>query len=151
MLKLVGIYMETQRLLKDASLGNSSGEFIGDPFTWRREMESRVTIKHLDQCVANEEWLETFPRAKVLHLDLWCSDHRVFLLVPGRSNWSRRGARRLYFRKAQSHNKDCEDIIEDCWGMDYTMAVEKCGRVLPLREGRSSTLWRPIWRSTRRP
>lgn len=68
-------------------------------------MEKDVTIERLDRCVANKDWIETFPMGKVLHGDLWCSDHHLLILVidgviPGLLQGPRRGDRHFHFEEA---------------------------------------------------
>ena len=74
------------------------------------EAEWRVTVERLDRCVANKESTWVFPMAKVLHFDLWGSNHRPFLLatdgmIPQIVRRLRRGARRFFFEEAWSEDK----------------------------------------------
>ncbi|XP_039020825.1 uncharacterized protein LOC120152733 [Hibiscus syriacus] len=50
--------------------------FEGSFFTWARGSLRLL----LDRCLANEDWVNTFPESIVLHLDRLGSDHRPILL-----------------------------------------------------------------------
>lgn len=54
--------------------------FVGQRFTWCNErLGEQRTVIRLDRMVANEEWRELFPEAKVHHVSMPTLDH--FLLA----------------------------------------------------------------------
>ena len=50
--------------------------FVGQLFTWCNErFREQRTLVRLDRMLANEKWLEKFPKAQVQHVSMAASDH----------------------------------------------------------------------------
>ena len=55
--------------------------FRGNKLTWDHEKGgAQNLLERLDQIVANDDWIDLFPRHVVANLDFWGFDHRVVLI-----------------------------------------------------------------------
>ena len=63
------------------SCGLTDLGFVGQRFTWCNEwLGDQRTLIRLDRMVANEEWRELFPEAKVYHVSMSASNHCLLVL-----------------------------------------------------------------------
>lgn len=63
------------------NVGDMDLGFVESRFTWENNQEGLGRImERLDREIADEEWIQLFPQAEVIHLAMENSDHCSFLL-----------------------------------------------------------------------
>lgn len=88
--------------------------FSGHPFTWNnRRFGKDFICERLDRAVANIEWINTFPHAKLYHLTSSTSDHSPILLD---THDESQPPRKLFrYEIAWSLDNSFINVIRDCW------------------------------------
>ncbi|KAL0009864.1 hypothetical protein SO802_004972 [Lithocarpus litseifolius] len=90
--------------------------FMGPRFTRcnGRGGEQRTLVR-LDRMVANEEWLEIYPEAKVYHRSMSTSDHCLLALWLQKRKPSRPIKKRFFFEAMWTRDERCREVIEAAW------------------------------------
>ena len=90
--------------------------FVGQRFTWcNGRIGEQKTLVRLDRMVANEEWLNLFPKAKVFHRAMAASD-RCLLSLSLRMRGPRRVVKkRFMFEEMWTRNEGYREVIEKAW------------------------------------
>ena len=90
--------------------------FVVQGFTWcNGRIGEQRTLVRLDRMVANEEWLNMFPEAKVVHRLMATFDH-CLLSLSLRMREPRRVARkRFMFEEMWTGEEGCRKVVERAW------------------------------------
>ena len=103
--------------------------FVGQQFTWcNGRLGEQRTLVRLDRMVANEEWLNLFPEAKVYHRAMAASDHCLLSLSLRMRGPKRVVKRRFMFEEMWTREESCRDVIEsawDPWNCSPEMSIQK--------------------------
>jgi hypothetical protein len=94
--------------------------FAADMFTWRNNCHNAegYNRERLDRGVANKEWQEMFPDARVVNGDLRQSDHRpvIITIEPRGGGRSREGGQHCFrFEAAWLEEEMCPEVVESAW------------------------------------
>lgn len=90
----------------------------GPMITWRNNREGLRHIKQrLDGSLASQEWLETFPKARVQHLISNESDHNRIRLELWRNNISNK---KLRFEAMWIRDISSKEIVKSAWELSIT-------------------------------
>ena len=91
--------------------------FNGFPFTWcnMRPGDQNVWVR-LDQGIATVEWILHFTTCRILHLDVFHSDHKPILLISDfeQKRFYRKG-RPFCFEAMWLKDKSCEEVVKNSW------------------------------------
>lgn len=90
----------------------------GGKYTWlnkRLQDKSKLILEWLDLYLANNEWLQKFPKAQVHHLPRTHSDHCPLLLSLFQ-NKIKRAHKVFHFESMWTIHSDLNGITQDCWG-----------------------------------
>lgn len=89
----------------------------GNIFIWNNRRGGEHNIRErLDRCVANETWLELWPKATVEHIVWEGSDHLpVILHLCGTGPISQQGAKGRKFDAYWCHDEDFEEVVKAEW------------------------------------
>lgn len=109
--------------------GLSDLGYTGEKFTWERARGTEGWIQErLDRGLSTKEWLELFPDAEVRVLEVSISDHMPLYLQLNRKIYVPKD-KRFHFENMWIQEKDCRNIIEDCWkNGDSNDLLEKMAR-----------------------
>lgn len=90
--------------------------FVGQWFTWSNgRIGEQRTLVRLDRMVANEEWLNLFPEAKVFHKAMVASNH-CLLSLSLRKRGPRRVVKKIFmFEEMWTREEGCRKVIEKAW------------------------------------
>lgn len=59
-----------------------STPFVGPRFTWtNKQLGSNLIMEHLDMVYVTPSWTSMFPRHKILHEPITCSDHAAIIYL----------------------------------------------------------------------
>lgn len=84
-------------------------------FTWERCRGTDLWIQErLDRGLATRDWMELFPNAVVKVLDVSTSDHLLFFLDLSKKVYVPK-AKRFRFENIWIREKDCFNVIYNCW------------------------------------
>ncbi|CAN1181361.1 hypothetical protein LINPERHAP2_LOCUS35338, partial [Linum perenne] len=86
----------------------------GDPFTWSNNQEGAMEIKELlDRALGNQEWVQMFENATVMHELPIGSDHSPLIIDLSK----RRTKKSIPFRfdTRWLKNQYCEDLVRESW------------------------------------
>ncbi|XP_074301898.1 uncharacterized protein LOC141633306 [Silene latifolia] len=73
----------------------------------------------LDRALCSDEWLNLFPRAKLIHLDREWSDHAPIKLILSRKESTGANRQKLFrFEQIWVGEEGCEDTIRSSWNDD---------------------------------
>ncbi|XP_074360805.1 uncharacterized protein LOC141701064 [Apium graveolens] len=103
--------------------------YNGDKFTWERfRGTDRWVQERLDRGMANNDWCEFFPNAEVIVHEMSTSDHVPIMLQLNKQVYLPKG-RRFRFENMGIKEKECYNIIKDCWNEDVSIDIfDKMGR-----------------------
>lgn len=88
--------------------------FAGHPFTWTNRRFGRQFIcERLDRALANADWCNSFPNAKLYHLNSSSSDHSPILL--NTHDRDQRKPHIFIYEIAWSLHDDFINVIKECW------------------------------------
>ena len=90
--------------------------FVGQRFTWcNGRIGEKRTLVRLDRMVANEEWLNFFPEAKVFHRSMAASDHCLLSLSLRMRGPKRVIKKRFMFEEMWTREEGYREVIEMAW------------------------------------
>ena len=90
--------------------------FVGPRFTWIYETrDGRQIRERLDRVLANVEWVNLFPRAKLHHLTNSASDHSPLLLHLERRVSKKKMKKLFGFESMWLKEPQCEEIVQKAW------------------------------------
>ena len=90
--------------------------FVGQWFTWcNGRFGEQRTLVRLDRMVANEEWLNLFPEAKVYHRAMVASNHCLLSLSLRMRGPKRVVKRRFMFEEMWTREESYREVIESAW------------------------------------
>ena len=110
--------------------------FLGFQFTWHKHYADYTVWERLDRATVTNEWLSIFPRTKVHHIDVICSDHKpLWIFLDGIDCNFRKPFR---FEQMWISDKGCSDTIKVVWKerinelstTQVLQKVERCGEEL---------------------
>ncbi|XP_074271638.1 uncharacterized protein LOC141595569 [Silene latifolia] len=136
-------------------LGAQSSDSWGYAFTYDNgQAEEDNRQSRLDRALCNEAWSNSFPRAKLIHLDREWSDHApIKLLLNRRDERESRGQRLFRFEQIWVGEEGCEDTIRNTWdeGVDVVGMLAHCAEGLQKwKETSIGKIMRDINRKRRR-
>ncbi|XP_030498113.2 uncharacterized protein LOC115713770 [Cannabis sativa] len=90
-------------------------ELTGYPFTWEKGRGTNAWIEvRIDRAVVSQNWLDMFPIAKLLNLEVSTSDHCPLLLLIG--NAIKIAANRCFkFENSWLREPMCLQIVKETW------------------------------------
>ncbi|KAK7835123.1 hypothetical protein CFP56_023793 [Quercus suber] len=90
--------------------------FVGQRFTWcNGRIGEQRTLVRLDGMVANKEWLNMFPEAKVVHISMAASDHCLLSLSLRMRALRRVTQKRFMFEEMWTKEEGCREVVERAW------------------------------------
>ncbi|OMO82636.1 reverse transcriptase [Corchorus capsularis] len=89
----------------------------GVRFTWVARRDHVLIRERLDRALANMEWLELNPNAKVQNLPAVGSDHSPILVLSDLKD--KKAPKEFRFESMWAEHKDCADVIRKGWQPDY--------------------------------
>ncbi|XP_074356659.1 uncharacterized protein LOC141696414 [Apium graveolens] len=94
--------------------------YEGECFTWERCRGTDLWIQErLDRGLATRYWMNLFPNAVVMVLDVSTSEHLPLFLDLGKKVYVPK-VKHFRFENVRIREKDCFDVINNCWmDMDY--------------------------------
>lgn len=96
--------------------GLSDFGFIRPRFTWcNGRLGDQRTLLHLDRMLANDEWIEMFPKAKVHHVSMSASNHYFLAMLLKKKQHGNRGKKLFSFEAMWTREEECKEIIELAW------------------------------------
>ncbi|XP_074362452.1 uncharacterized protein LOC141702724 [Apium graveolens] len=97
-------------------------DILGHQYAWERGRNTDHWIEiRLDRVLANAQWLELFPTAKVYNLKRSPSDYSPLLLVPESQH---KGVKnKFHFENSWLLEPACFQIVKDCWEDQVTHNV----------------------------
>ncbi|XP_060964883.1 uncharacterized protein LOC133033858 [Cannabis sativa] len=151
--RLTGFYGESKRSLRGSSWeqlrtlahGNTLPwcecglidlDILGHQFTWEKSRGTNNWIEvRLDRALVTERWLQLFPQAKLINLEVSSSDHCPILLdvvihniVPGN--------RKFRFENCWLREPLCYQVVKECWEEYYLVGIQekiqRCGELLSV-------------------
>ena len=90
--------------------------FVGQRFTWcNGKIGEQRTLVKLDRVVANEEWLNLFPEAKVFQRAKAAFDHCLLSFSLRMREPRRVVKKRFMFEEMWTREEGCREVIEKAW------------------------------------
>ncbi|XP_074267252.1 uncharacterized protein LOC141590575 [Silene latifolia] len=93
----------------------------------------------LDRAMVNGTWSDTFPYAKLLHLDREWSDHApIKVLLNGRGDSDGRAPKRFRFEQIWVGQDGCEDAVKRAWNdgdFELMSTLQQCANELQNWKG----------------
>ncbi|KAL0313474.1 UNVERIFIED_CONTAM: hypothetical protein Sradi_5746700 [Sesamum radiatum] len=93
--------------------------YSGPKFTWCNRRKHPETVRaRLDRAVANQAWIDRFPRYTVNHIGTCQSDHKMVIvdMKPRGSQQRRRRNTQFRFDARWLQSAGCKGTIEETWG-----------------------------------
>lgn len=88
--------------------------FIGPSFTWSNRREGLANIRErLDQCLCDQGWQTSFPKAGVRHLCNSNSDHNTIMLDTNLE--TEMGSRPFLFEAMWTKEEESKMVVENAW------------------------------------
>jgi hypothetical protein len=95
--------------------------FSGVPWTYNNNKPGSRNVKvRLDRGVANQDWLNRFFDAAVIHLTSPCSDHCPLLLQVQREEFSSSSGRQQYYEIMWEREASLGEQIQQVWEGEHT-------------------------------
>nr|POF06371.1 hypothetical protein CFP56_59434 [Quercus suber]POF10146.1 hypothetical protein CFP56_77127 [Quercus suber] len=90
--------------------------FVGQRFTWcNGRFGEQRTLLRLDRMVANETWVQIFPKAKVHHISMSASDYCLLAMFLNKNQPHKRSKRRFFFEAMWVREEECKEVIKLAW------------------------------------
>jgi hypothetical protein len=90
--------------------------FRGFPFTWCNNKDPpSTTWVRLDRAVATMDWIHSYPKALVEHVDVIMSDHKCLWMDCNPPESARTKRRPFRFEESWIAEDRCEEIIKKAW------------------------------------
>ncbi|XP_074342276.1 uncharacterized protein LOC141679766 [Apium graveolens] len=120
--------------LQDAGLTDLP--LTGHQFTWERNRGKIDWMEvRLDRALITDDWVNSFPLAKLYNLEGAPSDHSALLLVP-QTKLRRQKPYRFKFENAWNTEPMCELLVRDGWESNPLLNVQEkikiCGESLSI-------------------
>ncbi|KAM6600853.1 hypothetical protein CsatA_020462 [Cannabis sativa] len=111
-------------------------DIVGHQFTWEKSRGTDNWIEvRLDRALVTDRWLQLFPRAKLINLEVSSSDHCPIFLDLVRHNIAS-GSRKFRFENCWLREPLCYQVVKECWE-EYNLAgiqekIQRCGESLSV-------------------
>ncbi|KAL0012531.1 hypothetical protein SO802_007639 [Lithocarpus litseifolius] len=117
--------------------------FIGQKYTWcNGRFGGERTKLRLDRVVANDDWIQRFPDARVFHTHLTISDHCLLKLSLKRDQIKHPQKRRFMFEAMWTRDTSCREVVEAAWDFGNLPSFQLTGRLRKCKEMLKRWNWR---------
>lgn len=109
--------------IQDAGLRGM--DLVGHQYTWEKGRDTPDWMEvRLDRAMTTDDWLLSFPMAKLYNLEGSTSDHSaIFLAV--QSQTQRPGIFRFKFENTWLTEPMCEQLVKDGWAGDMSLSIQQ--------------------------